>query len=133
MTLESIVNGLKLVSGRQLSKKQMDATQPPNEEEDAYCLCSFEPMHVDRLRKLPSGQFVRTLINYRWDTTPDASYGYSQVHSGYYPSKSVTSTYDKNGKLIEREVTLGNIYAGGSSVTREYNPHGRFIGKRRKE
>ncbi|MEK6839328.1 MAG: hypothetical protein AABX72_00130 [Nanoarchaeota archaeon] len=131
MLLESL---LKNWTGRTLSKEQMDAAQPPTDEDNVIILCHGSPLNIDRLRKLPDGRFVRFQQDFEYMTTPDVSHGWSISHTGYYPTKTERKVYNPEGLLIERCASRGNLYIGTENlVDKVYDPPGSWIGKKRKD
>ena len=118
---------LKIALGRQLSPKQMANAI----EASGPWFRSDESMKIDKLKKDASGEFMRFRQKFRYMTTPDASHGMKQPHTGYYPYKTIEEFYDSKGRLKEKTVE-GCIYDGEGSTTRLFNPPGRLIGKKEK-
>ncbi len=91
---------------------------------------SDKPMKIDRLEKYSSNKFVRFRQKFSFMITPDASHGWERPHRGYYPSKTVIEKYNKDGLLVIKQVSYGNLYIPGETVTSFFNPPGRLIGKK---
>ena len=64
----------------------------------------------------------KTVFSYQ--VSPDASHGMKRPHAGYYPERTLTRTYDCNGRLEER--TNEKLYR---KTTVRFNPPGRIIGE----
>ena len=127
---KKLVDRLKLVLGRQLSPKKMANARKESEEFEAW-LRSDPSKKIDDLEKRNSGEFVRFRQRFQYMTTPDASHGWEQPHTGYYPSKTIKEIYDSKGRLKEKTVA-GCAYNWEGSTTRLFNPPGRLIGKKEK-
>jgi hypothetical protein len=129
MAKQTLINILKILTGRQLSSEEMANAKPA--ERHAHILGSDKPLTIDRLEVLPSGEFLRFKQIFEYMTTPDASHGWNCPHTGYCPSETIESTYDNKGKLTQRIVTTGNLYlASEKTIARKYSPPGRFFGKK---
>jgi len=99
---KNLVDRLKIALGRQLSPKQMANARVRGESEGITIFM----------------------------TTPDASHGWKRPHKGYYPSKTVVEKYNEKGLLVVKQVSEGNLYISGTTVTRFFNPPGKLIGKK---
>lgn len=126
---KKLVDRLKLALGRQLSPEQM-ANARGESEVITIVAGSDKPMKIDRLEKCSSDKFVRFRQRFSFMTTPDASYGWERPHKGYYPSRTVVEKYNEGGLLVVKQVSDGNLYILGKTVTGFFNPPGKLIGKR---
>ena len=136
MKLEKILDKLKIVLGRKLSPEPMANARLRTGSEQYYFTVSSDtekPKRIDMLERLLSGEFVRYKQGFEWMTTPDSSYGMERPHTGYYPYGSVRQLYNQNGLLTEKVITSGCLIYSFNSVTRIFNPPGRFIGRKIKE
>ena len=120
---------LKIALGRQLSPEQM-ANAKGESEVITIVAGSDKPMKIDRLEKCSSDKFVRFRQRFSLITTPDASHGWKRLHKGYYPSKTVVEKYNEKGLLVVKQVSEGNLYISGKTITRFFNPPGKLIGKK---
>lgn len=125
--MKQLINLLKELVGRHLSREEMENAAEENvpmlppENEKSFILTE--------LRKLPQGEFVKSKKVFEQMTIPDVSLGWSRAHTGYYPVKSVSRIFDRNGKIIHKQVVLGNRFIGEEVSYKIYNPAGRWIGK----
>ncbi|HIG94441.1 MAG TPA: hypothetical protein HA283_01515 [Nanoarchaeota archaeon] len=132
-SIETLMEKLKVLVGKQLSEKQMRGALPVQEADRTIVLCSDKPKNVDVLKKLENGEYLRFKQNFEFMRTPDISYGWEIVHTGYYPTKTIRILYDAEGKLKEKSVSnIDNIYLVEDSITRVFEPHGSWCGKRKK-
>ena len=128
---KNLVDRLKIALRRQLSPKQMANARVRGESEGFTIVAgSDKPMKIDRLEKCSSDEFERFRQIFSFMTTPDASHGWKRPHKGYYPSKTVVEKYNERGLLVVKQVSEGNLYISGKTVTRFFNPPGKLIGKR---
>lgn len=140
--MEKLVDKLKIVFGRKLTPEQMKSARIRGENEGLKIIAgSDKPLKkIDGLEKHSSGEFVRFRQKFEYMATPDASEGWSRVHRGYYPSKTILEVYDGDGLLKFKEVSDRNLYTSGmgdthslgwGSTTRTvFEPHGSFRGKK---
>lgn len=106
--------------GRTLSEEDMRKARE-NFKEDVM-ESEFLGIKICREYSVRGDEFVVDRVTYVWTTTEDSSRGLASSHTGYYHSKRVTSRYNGEGNLKEREIH------GKARVT--FNPPGSIIGDR---
>src|SRR3989339_795805 len=75
-SIETLMEKLKVLVGKQLSEKQMRGALPVQEADRTIVLCSDKPKNVDVLKKLENGEYLRFKQNFEFMRTPDISYGW---------------------------------------------------------
>ncbi|HLC51780.1 MAG TPA: hypothetical protein VJI98_00880 [Candidatus Nanoarchaeia archaeon] len=105
----NFVKKLKILTGRQLPEDQMKKAKAqvemPSPLELALDQQSRWRTVVKTEQIYTEGiQYMREIMEWRYGTTPDASYGWRQPHTGYYPIKRELSRYDAEGKRTKVEV-----------------------------
>ncbi len=131
-TLIKIINGLKIFTDRQLSQKQM-SNAVSKDAGISYMLCKEDGNSIDQVIKSDDGTYSRLQQSFELTTTSDVSHSRIQ-HTGYYPSVTIDSTYDAQGRLIEKHKSYGGLFNPASffdkPVHRKYEPAGCWFGKK---
>jgi hypothetical protein len=132
--MNKVVSLMKILTGRQLPDQRMNAAMEGEEPEGDFCEMSSNGNTMDNLVRTQSGNFRRLEVKFEYMATPDASWGWSQPHLGYYATKKTFSEYDSDGRITRLRVYRGNIYTYVElSQDQEFVPPGSFFGRKIRE
>lgn len=104
----NLVEKIKILTGRKLSKDQMERAEERVSPSDLLHLELDKLLTCQPILKLDGihreGEiYVREFFEYRFGTTPDASHGWNRPHTGYYLTKREVRRFDSEGNLTEKE------------------------------
>lgn len=129
--MKNLIDALKILTGRKLSKKEMKRAENEKEQECYMCISqSLFKGDIDNIFE-KGDKIIRNEVIYELLTTPDRSYGSRIMHTNYYPTKHIGRMYNSNGLLIRKEVSI-NSPRGLRTVHKiiVYNKPGQFIGQK---
>lgn len=126
---EQLERLLKILTKRQLTDREIQFSREEKET-------NVRRFNILTKRKLYSRTNLekeeeliakKTLREYK--TTPDVSHGWKMPHTGWYVFRDEMRTYTPKGQLLKRRVYDERRIGPGTRTT-EYNPPGRFFGKK---
>lgn len=128
----TLVDMLKIATGRKLSSRQMQLAEEGKEELHFSGISpeSFDG-NFDNLW-IEGNNIHRRIVRYTLATRRDFSIP-NKEHTMYYPVEEDKRIYDKEGlleeRIVERNHPAGWVYSAKSIA---YNPPGNWFGKKRK-
>lgn len=111
MNIGKLVEKFKIITGKQLSEKQMVSASPFTKKDNVEAFYSSRP-EKKSISRLENGDYVSLKKDFEVETTPDFSYGWDRPHKDYNITKTIASVYDSRGRIKERTIFEGDMPLG---------------------
>lgn len=118
--MAKLLTSLKVLTGRQLTQEDIKLVMDGYKSADGSIECRADQ----------PGEFTVIERSGHYGPSPDFSYGWKIPHYGLSVDSMITCVYDWQGRLKEKQVWTKDALLFAQDKKIEYNPPGRFFGKR---